>query len=70
MREKLIESHHSERMILRRARDEAMFAPEVTKSAGDLEPESIQMIKLLCWIVGSHHLSERMEAITRRPHSC
>ena len=31
-----------------------MFASEVTKSAGDLEPETIQMIKLLGWITESH----------------
>jgi hypothetical protein len=54
MREKLIKSHHSKRMILRRAGDEAMVAPEVTKSACDLEPESVQMIKLLGCVIESH----------------
>jgi hypothetical protein len=54
MREELLQSHHSERVILWRARDEAMVAPEVTKSACDLEPESIQMVELLGWIIESH----------------
>ena len=46
IREKLIECHHAESVIFRRARDEAMVTPQVAKCTRDLEPETIQMIKL------------------------
>jgi hypothetical protein len=37
-------------VIFWRTRDEAMIAPQVAHSACDLEPESIQMIKLQQWV--------------------
>jgi len=62
IREKLIEGHHAERVIIRRARDEAMIAPEVAEGAWDLEPESIQMIKLQCWVIQGYGLSTQTDA--------
>ena len=54
VRKKLIESHHAERAIFWRATDEAMIAPQVAHGSRDLEPESIQMVELLGWIIESH----------------
>jgi hypothetical protein len=56
IREKLIKGHQAERVIFRRARDEAMVAPEVAKGACDLEPESIQMVELQYRVIRGHGL--------------
>ena len=50
----LVEAQQSQRMVFRRARNEAMIAPQIAESARHLEPKNIQMIEIDCWMVASH----------------
>jgi hypothetical protein len=43
-----------------------MIAPKVAEGACDLEPESIQMIKLQCRVIQDYGLSTRMDASGQR----